>query len=190
VTDGLSQLLAKQEIYEVVVRYARAIDRLDEALLQSVFHPGSTHNHFYEGPSCEPDRAATDTDPGDFVRFAIPLLSTYVRTHHQLGNNLIELTSDTTALVETYFTAFHRMRAAGDPMAGPDAFDTEMDFYVAGRYLDKFECREGQWKIIHRTGMTDWMRLEAPSGKGMAGMDPGVIGQRHPDDFVYQLPTV
>ena len=103
-TDGLGQLLAKQEIYEVVVRYARAIDRLDEALLQSVFHPGSTHNHFYGGPSCEPDRAATDTDPGDFVRFAIPLLSTYVRTHHQLGNNLIELTSDTTALVETYFS--------------------------------------------------------------------------------------
>ena len=67
-SEALTQLLAKQEIQEVVIRYARAIDRLDEALLQSVFHPGSTHNHFYEGPSSDPERAATDEDPGDFVR--------------------------------------------------------------------------------------------------------------------------
>ena len=189
-SEALTQLLAKQEIQEVVIRYARAIDRLDEALLQSVFHPGSIHNHFYEGPSSDPERAATDEDPGDFVRFAMMVLNTYTRTHHQLGNTLVELTGDTTALVETYFTAFHRMRAADDPLAGPDAFDTEMDFFVAGRYLDKFELRDGHWKIIHRTGMTDWMRLEAASARGMAAMGPDIVGQRHPDDFVYKLPTL
>ena len=100
-SEALTQLLAKQEIQEVVIRYARAIDRLDEALLQSVFHPGSIHNHFYEGPSSDPERAGTDEDPGDFVRFAMMVLNTYTRTHHQLGNALVELTGDTTALVET-----------------------------------------------------------------------------------------
>jgi hypothetical protein len=65
-----------------------------------------------------------------------------------------------------------------------------MDFFVAGRYLDKFELRDGHWKIIHRTGMTDWMRLEAASARGMAAMGPDIVGQRHPDDFVYKLPTL
>ena len=32
-------LLDKQEIYEVILRYCRGIDRLDEELLLSVFHP-------------------------------------------------------------------------------------------------------------------------------------------------------
>ena len=190
VSDGLNQLLAKQEILEVVVRYARAIDRLDESLLRSLFHPGSTHNHFYEGPSSDPDRVATEDDAGDFVRYAMGVLTAHSHTHHQLGNTLIELTGETTALVETYFTAFHKMRAAGDPLAGPDAFDTEMDFFVGGRYLDKFERRDGHWKIIQRTGMTDWMRLDPPSARGMSALDASVVGQRFPDDFVYQLPSL
>jgi len=42
--DAIQELLAKQAISEVIVRYARAIDRLDEAMLRSVFHadPHST----------------------------------------------------------------------------------------------------------------------------------------------------
>jgi hypothetical protein len=185
--DELATLLAKQAITEVVVRYARAIDRLDEALLRSVFHPDSTHNHFYQGPSSDPDRAPSGDDPGDFVRFAFNVLSAYRYTHHQLGNTLIEFDSDSAARVETYFTAFHRMRAQGDPLAPENAQETEMDYFVAGRYLDRFECRDGEWKIAQRTGMTDWIRLEAPSSPGTVGIDPDTIGKRAPDDFLYKL---
>ena len=40
-TDNrLEELLKKQAIVDIVYRYARAIDRLDEALLRSCFHPG------------------------------------------------------------------------------------------------------------------------------------------------------
>ena len=42
----VQDLIAKQDIYEVIARYARAIDRLDEPMLRSVFHRHSTHNHF------------------------------------------------------------------------------------------------------------------------------------------------
>ncbi len=184
-TDALARLLAKQEITEVVFRYARAIDRLDEALLRSVFHPGSTHNHFYQGPSSDVARAASEGDPGDFVRFALEALSIYTHTHHQMGNTLIEFQSDSTANVETYFTAFHRMRAQGDPLAAPNAMETEMDYFVAGRYIDRFESRDGAWKITRRTGMTDWIRLESPSSPGTGGIDPQTIGKRAPDDFLY-----
>jgi hypothetical protein len=142
--QSLSELLSKQAIYEVIARYARAIDRLDEAMLRSLFHPHATHNHFYQGPSSQPERSANGDDPGDFVRFAFQVLSTYSRTHHQIGNTLIELNGENTATAESYFTAFHRMRPIGDPLAGPDAYETEMDFFVAGRYLDKFECIDGE----------------------------------------------
>jgi hypothetical protein len=188
--DRITQLLDKQAIYDVVMTYARAIDRLDETMLRSVFHPDSTHNHFYQGPSSAPEREASGDDPGDFVRFAFNVLSAYRYTHHQLGNTLVEFDSDTSARVETYFTAFHRMRAQGDPLAPDNAQETEMDYFVAGRYLDRFELRGDAWKIAHRTGMTDWIRLEAPSSPGTAGIDQETIGKRAPDDFLYKLASV
>ncbi len=188
-TNHIEALLAKQAIQELVIRYARGIDRLDEPLLRSLFHPESTHNHFYQGPSSDPARCAIGDDPGDFVRFAFKVLSTFHRTHHQLGNTLINLDSSKEAHGETYFTAFHRMRAIGDPLAAEDAHDTEMDFFVAGRYLDRFVKIDGDWKIIHRTGMTDWIRLEAPSSRDMVGFDPETLGQRAPDDLSYRFPV-
>ncbi len=185
--DAIQELLAKQAISEVIVRYARAIDRLDEAMLRSVFHADSQHNHFYSGPSSDPSRPAEGEDPGDFVRYALQVLSSHLRTHHQLGNTLITLENDRRATAESYFTAYHRMRAHGDPLAAPNAYATEMDFFVGGRYLDVFECRDGLWGIVERVGMTDWTRIEGPSANSMAGMDPDTLGGRHPNDRIYWL---
>ena len=186
----LEELLAKQAITEVIYRYARAIDRMDEALLRSVFHPGSRHSHFYEGPSSDPDAPSSREAPGDFVAFALGLLSTHARTHHQLGNTLIQLESEHSACAETYFTAHHRMRARGDGLAAENAYDTEMDYFVGGRYLDRFEKRDGQWKIVERTGMTDWTRLDAASSQGFGDIASHTVGKRAPEDAVCQFYTV
>ena len=188
--DALNELLARQKIIEVTAIYARAIDRMDEPLLRSVFHAGSTHNHFYAGPSSEPGRPATDDDPGDFVRFALGVLSTHTHTHHQLGNHIVEFESDVKARAECYFTAYHRMRAKGDPLAGDGAFETEMDFFVGGRYIDEFALKDDAWKIVNRIGMTDWMRIEAPCAGGTEGIDPDTISKRHPDDYLYKMGAV
>ena len=64
-TDA-EKLLAREAIRDSIYRYARAIDRLDEALLRSVFHPGSRHNHFYEGPSSDPSRTVHCRGAGGF----------------------------------------------------------------------------------------------------------------------------
>jgi len=188
--DWATGLRAKQEITEVIYRYARAIDRMDEQLLRSVFHPGSRHSHFYEGPSSDPGIPSSKEAPGDFVAFALGVLSACTRTHHQLGNTLIQLEGDNAANAETYFTAFHRMRPRGDPLAGDNAYDTEMDYFVGGRYLDRFECRDGEWKIVQRTGMTDWMRLETPSSQGFDDIAPQTIGKRAPHDAVCEFYSV
>lgn len=184
--SDLEELLARQAITAVIFRYAHALDRMDEPLLRSVFHPGSQHHHFFQGPSSDPALPSTPEEPGDFVAFALGVLRTYSQTHHQMGNTLIEFVDEDHARVETYFTAFHRMRPRGDPLAGENAFDTEMDYFVGGRYIDRFELRDGEWKIAARTGMTDWTRLEAPSSQGHDQIDPATFGQRAPDDYWYK----
>ena len=82
------------------------------------------------------------------------------------------------------------MRPIGDPLAGSEAYETDMDFFVAGRYLDKFERLDGKWKIAHRTGMTDWIRLEAPASRGTAGIDQSTLGKQSKDDLVYTFIAV
>ena len=182
----MEELIAKQAITEVIITYARALDRLDETLLRSVFHPGARHEHFFVGPSSDLSLPSSPEAPGDFVAFAIGVLKAHLRTHHQLGNILIEMESREVAFTETYFTAFHRMRPKGDPLAAADAFDTEMDYFVGGRYIDRFQCIDGYWKITHRKGMTDWMRLDSPSSTAFGDVADDQIGKQGPGDFLYQ----
>ncbi len=185
----LGELLDKQAITEVIMTYARAIDRLDEDLLRSVFHPDSQHAHGFVGPSSDPSLPSSPGAPGDFVAFAFEILRTLTRTHHQLGNIFIELDGDD-AYTETYFSAYHRMRAKGDPLASDGAYDTEMDWLVGGRYIDRMQKREGVWKISHRTGLTDWMRTEPPSTQGFSDIPADMLGHRGPQDLVYRARQV
>ena len=183
----LQELLDKQACAEVMMTYCRAIDHRDEALLRSVFHPDAYHRHGFEGPSSDPSRASLPGKPADFVAFALATLATQTRTHHQLGNIFIELEADgVTAYTEAYFTAYHRLRAKGDPQAAANAYDTEMDSWVGGRYMDRMEKRAGVWKIAYRIGTTDWMRIEPPASQGHLNVTPELRMQPNPEDIVYR----
>jgi hypothetical protein len=47
----LGQMLDRERLYELVTRYCRAIDRADEELLLSCYHPDATQDHgAYKGP--------------------------------------------------------------------------------------------------------------------------------------------
>lgn len=181
----LAELLDRQAISDVIMTYARAVDRLDEDLLRTVFHSDSQHAHGFEGPSSDPGLPSKPGAPGDFVAFAFEILGTMTHTHHQLGNIFIDVDGED-AYAETYFSAYHRMRAKGDPLAAENAFDTEMDWLVGGRYIDRFQRREGVWKISHRTGITDWIRFEAPSAQGFADIPAEMRGQREGKDLVFR----
>ena len=176
----LQILLDKQAITEVMMTYCRAVDHLNEDAVRAIFHPESQHRHGFSGPSSTTDGSE------DFVGYALGFLRAFTRTHHQLGNIFIEIEDGgDVAFTEAYFTAFHRRRALGDPLAGEDATETEMDYFVAGRYLDRLEKRDGVWKITHRTGLTDWARLEEPTGEGLDEAPSWMAGQHGPEDLVY-----
>ncbi len=183
----LQQLLDKQACAQVMMTYCRAIDHLDEALLRSVFHPESHHRHGFEGPSSDASRPSRPGEPGDFVAYALGVLATNTHTHHQLGNVFIEIEPDTaTAYTEAYFTAYHRMRAKGDPLAAANAYDTEMDFWVGGRYMDRMEKRGDVWKIAYRIGTTDWMRIEPPASQGLSAAPAELRSKQSRDDMLYR----
>jgi len=186
---NVQELLDKQACAEVMMTYCRAVDHRDEALLRSVFHPGSWHRHGFEGPSSDPSRPSSPGKPGDFVAFALEVLATHTHTHHQLGNIFVEVDDSTTAFTEAYFTAYHCMRAKGDPKAAANAYDTEMDLWVGGRYMDRMEMREGVWKIAARIGTTDWMRIEPPSSQGYFNTPQDLRSRQDGEDIVYRRRT-
>lgn len=183
---AVQALLDKQACAEVMMTYCRAIDHRDEQLLRSVFHPDSYHHHGFEGPSNDASRPSSPGKPGDFVAFALEVLATHTHTHHQLGNIFIELEDDgVTAYTEAYFTAYHRMRAKGDKLAAANAWDTQMDYWVGGRYMDRMEKRDGVWRIATRIGMTDWTRVDPPTSQGYFNTVPELRSQQNRKDTLY-----
>lgn len=180
----LQHVIDKDAVREVMLTYCRALDRLDEELLRSVFWPDSTHNMGFVGPSNDPSLPNAPGAPGDFCHYAIEVLNTHHKTHHFLANVLVEVEGDE-AFTEAYFTAYHRMKAAGTPGAAANAWDTEMDFWVAGRYMDRMEKRDNVWKITHRSGLTDWTRIEPPASSGGDQTIKRQSGERGHGDLIF-----
>ena len=80
--------------------------------------------------------------------------STYRATQHRLTNTFIEFEGDDTANVETYVLADHHH--------DPDGVEVIDSF--AGRYIDRFERRDGRWAIVSRSLRRDWTRRDPITG--------------------------
>ena len=130
------QLLDKQAITEVIYRYGRSMDRLDRDLGRSVFWPEATadyHQQMYQG---------TGYGFIDMVMEAHPTFSAH---SHQFSNILITVEGDT-ATSETY----------GDvTLRRLDEDGRCTDSRNLGRYVDRWEKRQGEWRIIERTNLHD-----------------------------------
>jgi len=163
-TDRVETLLAKQEIYELACKYCRALDRLDAELMRSVF---------FEDAYCE--YGFFNGSAAAFADFAMKALGGHVANHHMLGNVLIEVEGDE-AFGEVYFHAYHKLEAASG-----SGFD---DLVIAGRYLDRYEKRDGLWKMAYRSEITDWSRT-TPTNDPYFEMAPGGLRGSRADDAVY-----
>ena len=169
---ALLALAAKQEITEVLFRYCRGCDRADEEALRACFHPGSVHAHGgYEGPSA------------DFIDFALQIVRPLKSSTHMVTNVMIELAGDQ-AVSECHFLAHHR-RVKPDG-AGLDGAEEE-DRFLKGRYLDRFERRDGAWKIVSRTGLHDFERVLEPADQTLASAPAHQLGRKKPDDPIYGM---
>jgi len=160
--DRLEALLAKQEIYELSCRYMRGLDRLDRDLLLSVFH---------EDGWCE--YGFSNCPPREFIDYAINALREHEANQHMIGNVLIDVEGDE-AFGEVYFNAYHKVKADA-------GFE---DIIIAGRYLDRYEKRDGRWKMAYRSERVDWSRNQPTNDPYFELATDGLRGGRQ-DDAVY-----
>ena len=137
-TSEIERLSAKDQIRDVLYQYCRAVDRGDPALMKSCYHPDGRDDHgFFSGSG------------HDFADYVMPILAELECSIHTLSNPLIEM-SGNTAFVETQWSVIHRLRRNGKLT----------DIWDQGRYLDEFEQRQGQWRILNRVVVMDaerWM---------------------------------
>ncbi|NWK99136.1 hypothetical protein DM806_26455 [Sphingobium lactosutens] len=163
-TDELLQrLAAHQEITTLLHRYARGIDRCDEATLLSVWAESAEANY---GSGWE--------DARDWCRGVLGRLRSMTATMHALSNIIIDIEGDR-ASAETYCQAYHLL-------PGPQRM------IVGGRYLDALKRTPQGWKIHRRRYVMDWNETEpskAIFGQGVFARFT-TLGGRHPDDPLYQ----
>ncbi|NLR72784.1 nuclear transport factor 2 family protein [Novosphingobium sp. ERN07] len=136
----LNELYDKMKIREVVTNYCRGVDRMDRDLLMSVYHPDAIDDHgFFVG---------NREDFWDWVnRYHT---NAQISHQHVITNHSCELDGDT-AHAETYWM-----------MAGMDAKDMTLTL-GGGRYIDRMEKREGEWRIAARKCVAEWGGEPAPS---------------------------
>lgn len=147
VPPQLQGLIDKSDIADKIYAYCRSVDRIDETLLRTIFHPDATLDL---GPGVFQGTAS------DYIPWLLGVLHQVRSSHHLVGNIRADIEGDA-ALVESYFTAHHRL----DKPTGRE------DVFIGGRYLDRFERRpagpSGIWKIMHRKQILDYVRTEAVS---------------------------
>lgn len=162
----IDDLLDKQEIYEVLVRYCRGIDRVDEDLVRSCYHPDAYDDHgMFQGPASE------------FAAYAVENLRTMERTMHCIHNVAIEV-HGSSAGSEAYCVAYHRIASRSGGFA---------DHLAGIRYVDAFERRQdGPWLIAKRTVVYEWTRVD-PVGREWTMHPHYARGRRDREDHSYEV---
>lgn len=116
----------RSEIHDCLLRYTRGVDRHDRELMLSAYWPDAFDEH-----------GVAEGYAADFVDWAIGWHGEYqTKHHHAISNHNVELDGDT-AHAETYYLFW------GENKEAPP----QLSF---GRYVDRFEKREGEWRIAHR----------------------------------------
>lgn len=163
----VTTLAAKQSITEALYRYCRSLDRMDRALMGSVFHPDATVEFPYFAGTWQ-----------EFVDWVWTSHAQFEIHSHQVSNILIDLNDDgASAESESYVTASLWMV---DPVA--DAADLKIpghethvdtvagtEHHVKARYLDRWSLREQWWAIDYRNCVTDLQTISTKIGLVGAG---------------------
>ena len=157
----LEEIEARTAIEDCLKRFARAVDRQDWALARTLYHDDAFDDHgFFKGP------------PDAFLAHIAKLHQVQEHSMHFNTNVLIEFQSRERAFVETYVLVLQRF--------------AERRVTASARYLDRFERRNGRWRVAHRTLVFGDMVSEPV--REPHSFPQGFTEQRHGmDDPLYTL---
>jgi len=150
----------RADILDCMNRYTRGADRLDRELLLSAYHEDATD-----------DRGAFTGNPQQRVKWLFDYLSTLDHTTHHITNFTLDIEGDV-CHAESYVITTLMPRGGGEVTIG------------TARYVDRFERRNGEWRIAHREGIMDFV-FTAPTHEN----HPNVMtGRRDRSDRSYARP--
>lgn len=132
----------RQEITQLMYRHARALDRMDAALMKACYWPEGIEEH--QDP-IYPDLFHYKGNAWTFVPMAMEGFEALKVTQHRISNVLIELDGDK-ATAETYVWAYHVALENG----------VEKEGILGGRHHFLLEKRNNEWRIVHRSTVFDW----------------------------------
>jgi SnoaL-like domain len=153
----LQELFDRQEIEHVLHMYCRAIDRLDVELLKSVYHPDGTDDH-----------GSFTGNAHEFAeRIMLDLKAYIIDGMHTVTHCAIDVAGNY-ATAESYYHAYQLCPGGmdkvakffgeryADKSAREGTLNGNHDYFCGGRYIDLFEKRNGQWKILRRKITNEW----------------------------------
>lgn len=159
----IENLLDREAIRDCVNRYTRAIDRHDDDLLASVFHDDAVDIHGDNVNNLE-----------DFVYWANNIVHSHLSAHmHHITSHTCEIDGDT-AHAESYVIFVHRYK------------DGKTVHIAGGRYVDRLEKRDGEWRIALRKIAVDFRVLA--DGTVHGDWDGYVKGTQDRTDMSYERP--
>lgn len=131
--EMVRELYDKKKIQEAILRYCRGVDRMDRELFLSAYHPDAIDDHGF-----------VVTGPEEFWTWVNTWHMRHNSIHqHIVTNHTCELDGDT-AHCETYWL-FAALDPNGDNLS-----------IGGGRYIDRMEKRDGEWRIAARKCVADW----------------------------------
>jgi hypothetical protein len=152
--ERVAALADRIEINDVLSTYAHGVDKKDGALVLACFHDDAT---FEIGEKQMP--------VGQFFQMNQYNADGLQATMHLITNVLVEIRGDV-ANTQCYLLAYHLVGAEGPdrpplfPCSGKD-----YGLLVGGHYVDRFERRDGSWRIAQRRLAFEWTaNLEGPRG--------------------------
>ncbi|RMF12256.1 MAG: nuclear transport factor 2 family protein [Alphaproteobacteria bacterium] len=189
--QAVAELVDRQQIYHVLTSYCRALDRCDVELMKSVYWEDGFDDHgVFAGNARE------------FAEFIISGIQEWFEvTQHSISNVHMEFEADrTVAHTESYLFAYHKVKGTAEKVRGwfGEAYlkaheesvraGEDQDFLYGGRYFDRFEKRDGVWRIARRTVIMDWNINQPSSALFKDGMFKtlNIRGTRGRADPIYQ----
>ncbi len=162
------QMLDRQDIFDCLQRISRGIDRFDREMFLSGYHPDAVI-----------DAGALVGDPARVYESGAALHEEgQVSTLHNLMNHYCEIEGKT-AHTETYFEYVGRNRDGSNWAAG-------------GRYLDRLERRDGEWRVAFRMTIMEWSGTtpgnEVPLFEGVDDVYANGTPSRSREDPAYRRP--
>ncbi|MET0498943.1 MAG: nuclear transport factor 2 family protein [Steroidobacteraceae bacterium] len=140
--EQLTDLKDRQDIVATLQRYIRGIDRHDKELVRSAFWPEARIN------------LGTPNGREEYVDREEAALAAYAQHQHHVTGQTIDIEGNT-AHVESYVWFIAVPRDTSKDTPGPAATpgrslvsgDTQLG---SGRYIERWEKRGGEWKILVR----------------------------------------